>query len=111
MQSKERLCWVVTGGVMLGIIIGLCISPLTAQDGNFGEITCTSLRVVNADGKEMATVMTGEYGGDVRVKSKDRTTDGVSVAIMSISSDGAGISLLDKSGIHRIQGGMIHSRR
>ena len=53
MRPKERMCWAVTGGVLMGIIIGLCISPLTAQDGNFGNITCMNLRVVDAGGKQM----------------------------------------------------------
>ena len=97
MKFNERLCWAVAGGVLIGIIIGLCISPLTAQDSNFGEITCTGLKVVGPDGKARVavavnprdgagsvTILSGEdseshvlmtttkyIGGYIRVQSKD----------------------------------------
>lgn len=94
MQSKERLCWTVTGGVLLGIIIGLCISPLTAQDGNFGNITCTSLRVVDANGTQMVLVSNTKYGGFVAVAKKD----GKVGILLDTTEHGGAVSVQGKNG-------------
>lgn len=67
MRAKERLCWAVTGGAWLGIIIGLCISPLTAQRDIFGEITCTGQRVVDSEGNQRVSLMASPEGGLVAV--------------------------------------------
>ena len=70
MKSRERLYYWVTGGVLAGIIIGMCMSPLTAQDGKFGEITCTGLKVVNPSGRTMVKLTTDERGGNLTIWGK-----------------------------------------
>ena len=67
MKFNERLCWAVAGGVLMGIIIGLCISPLTAQDSNFGEITCTGLKVVGPAGRAAVVIHGSDGGGSVTI--------------------------------------------
>lgn len=67
MKFNERLCWAVAGGVLMGIIIGLCISPLRAQDGNFGEITCTELKVVGPAGRAAVVIHGSDGGGSVTI--------------------------------------------
>ena len=67
MKFNERLCWAVAGGVLMGIIIGLCISPLRAQDGNFGEITCTGLKVVGPAGRAAVVIHGSDGGGSVTI--------------------------------------------
>ena len=81
MRSKERLCWAVAGGVLFGIIIGLCISPLTAQDGNFGEITCTGLKVVDANGIGRLYLSSGAGDASIRMESKN----GLSSVMINVS--------------------------
>lgn len=71
MKARERLFYWVGGGVLAGIIIGMCISPLTAQDGKIGEITCTSLKVLNNDGKTMVELGSNFSGGTVKLLSRD----------------------------------------
>ena len=107
MRAKERLCWAATGGVLLGIIIGLCISPLTAQDGNFGEITCTGLKVVNPDGTEAVELDSHfikgyGYGGRVTVEGNGRKSPisgGTSSASMGVSADGTYAIFWNSEGI------------
>ena len=94
MKSKERLCWAVAGGVLLGMVLGLCISPLTAQDRNFGEITCSKLQVVDAYGRTMVGIGIDEYGGNVAVMGKDWTPK----ASMIVDKDGGRVGVWGKDG-------------
>lgn len=53
MKTKQKFFYMVLGGVLsvAVLLIGMAISPLTAErNGSFGEITCTSLEVVNSAG-------------------------------------------------------------
>ena len=89
MTSKERLCWAVAGGVLLGIIIGLCISPLTAQDGNFDSITCRSLNVVDKHGSPRVSLTGITSGGVVGVFGRDGLSP--RVTLLGVSGDGGGV--------------------
>lgn len=53
----------------------------------FGEIECTSLKVVDAGGKASVLLTTDEHGGDVAIFGKD----GISTASLSISESGGRI--------------------
>ena len=57
-------------------LIWILASPVTAQRDKFGDIECTSLTVVDADGDEMVTLEDGSSldhrpGGNVTVYDKD----------------------------------------
>ena len=94
MRTKERLFYWVSGGVLVGIIIGMCISPLTAQNDSFGDITCTGLRVRNPEGRTAVTLGAGDNGGHVNVWGKD----GIPMAIMGIWEHGGSVGVLGKDG-------------
>ena len=70
MKAKERLCWAVVGGLLLGIIIGLCVSPLMAREdrvarekGYFGELICGRLIVVDTDGNKRVVIEAEKLSG------------------------------------------------
>ena len=65
------------------------MSPLTAQDGKFGEITCTGLKVVNPGGRTMVKLTTDERGGSVTIWGKHV----LSGAQMSIDERGGNVSV------------------
>ena len=52
-------------------IMGMVASPVTAQKDKFGDIECTSLRVVYADDKHSIWLRTDEHGGVVIAYGKD----------------------------------------
>ena len=60
MNTKQKLQYIVVGGVIgvLGMLIGMTVSPLSAQRDKFGEIECTKLTVVDS--------VTGKSGGCLR---------------------------------------------
>ena len=58
MQPKQKFFYMVTGAV-LGVtilLIGMAVSPITAQRGTIGEITCTGLTVVDRGGEQASAV-------------------------------------------------------
>ena len=65
MHTKQKFFFMVTGAV-LGVtilFIGMAVSPTTAQRDAFGEITCTSLTVVDQDGNERVRLNAHTNGG------------------------------------------------
>lgn len=65
MQAKQKFFHVV-GGAVLGVVIlliGMAVSPTTAQKSTFGEITCTGLTVVDQDGNERVRLNAHTSGG------------------------------------------------
>ena len=125
MKARERLFYWVGGGILVGIIIGMCISPLTAQDGKFGEITCTDLKVLHPDGspavwlarlgsygvmsvyagEELRASMSsiGKHGGAVTIYGKDEDSYGR----VSISEHGGHVSIHGKDGNSRANMGIV----
>ena len=78
--------------MLVDIIIGMCVSPLTAQDGKFGEITCTKLRVVDGDGTTLVQAGVDLGDGYVGVISKD----GERKAEMNIGKHGGWVQVWGK---------------
>ena len=52
----------IVGGVIGSLLTALLVSPVTAQRDKFGEIECTSLRIVDANGIARAGILIREYG-------------------------------------------------
>ena len=106
----------IVGGVIGSLLTALLVSPVTAQRDKFGEIECTSLRVVDAAGKTAALLSVDEDGGSVGAFGKDgksRASLGViehggfvqvkgkgeGMAVMSINEYGNGtVFTRDKNG-------------
>ena len=72
MNKRERLKYMVIGGVLsvAVLLIGMAVSPLTAQRDRFGDVTCTSLSVVDKDGKKVVQIFSGQEGGFVAILDK-----------------------------------------
>ena len=66
---KTKLGYMVLGAVLGigGMLVGMSLSPVTAQVDKFGVITCTGLNVVDADEKLMVKLGANELGGVVAV--------------------------------------------
>ena len=94
MNRKESLYAVIGGVVGAVLTLAVCsVMPIGAQSqsGNFGAITCTELRVLDAAGRTGTLVGNDDKGGYVVVYNKDfGTTTGVGVAQMSINESGDG---------------------
>ncbi|MDE0184019.1 MAG: hypothetical protein OXP71_01030 [Candidatus Poribacteria bacterium] len=110
---KRALGLIALGSVFT--IIGMSLSPVTAQRDKFGDIECTRLTVVDATGKirvaigiidsdgyvkvngkdgKSATLSISEHGGRVQISGK-----GEGAAVMSINEYGNGaLSTWDKNG-------------
>ena len=65
MFSREhwqiKLAYAGFGALLL--FMGMLLSPVTAQRDRFGEIECSKLRVVDADGNTRVVLTTDEHGG------------------------------------------------
>lgn len=67
---KQALGFMALGSVFT--IVGLVLSPVTAQQrGNFGEIECTGLKVVDSNGKLRVALWSVFSGGRVDVFGND----------------------------------------
>ena len=122
MHFLKKVAYIGFGGLL--VATGMIISPLNAQKDKFGDIECTSLRVVTPEGKPRiilnpcmyrmpmndtsameflklfaagsVIIGTNKHGGRVAVTGKD----GSSSVVSAINDDGrAQISLIDKHGI------------
>ena len=82
MRVKQKLMYMTLGGVLVlaGYILASFANDSVAQSGvqdvTFGKITCSSLDVVDKDGKVGVRLHTlssssDEYGGVVSVLGKD----------------------------------------
>ena len=94
---KVKLVYIGFGTVFgcLCTIIGMLASPVTAQRDKFGEIECTSLRVVDEDGVPRVEIAVS--GGDCGVIVIDK--DGVPKADLSVDEHHGGyVGVYDKTG-------------
>lgn len=112
MNAKSKLGYMLLGGMIgiFGLVVGLCVSPLTAQRDTFGDITCTGLTVVDSedtggclvfargvlllgkDGKSKAGMSIDEHGGNVVVWGKDEK----SKVFLGIDEGGGRVTVRDK---------------
>ena len=76
---KQALGLMALGSVFT--VIGMILSPVTAQRDKFGEIECTKLTIVDSDGNSMAYLWAGEYGGRLDVFSKKDTSNRAAVFV------------------------------
>ena len=104
MNTKQKLAYIVLGGML--VATGMIISPLNAQKDKFGEIECTRLAVVDAEGNERILLSTNHIE---HVKSHKVTAQGVRVRdtkvrvlgteyggrVQIYDEDGATVVLLD----------------
>ena len=84
-------------------VIGMLLSPVTAQRDKFGEIECTRLTVVDADGKTRVNLTTDEYGGVVSAFGKD----GKLAAWLCVNEHGGRVAAYGKDGKSRAALGVI----
>lgn len=91
---KSKAVYMALGAVLGigGMVIGMTLSPVTAQNDSFGEITCTGLKVVNADGHEQLWLTVDENGGMVRILAKN----GMPVALINTVGTGGRVTLTSK---------------
>ena len=84
-------------GAVLGVtilLIGMAVSPTTAQRDKFGEITCTGLTVLNPNGTSAVIVGVDDDGGLVGVYGKGRE----SYAAMHTQEHGGIVGLYNEYG-------------
>ncbi len=103
MRRKESL-YAVIGGVV-GAVLTMVVSsvmPIRAQNGDttFGEITCTGLNVVSAEGKTKVSLMT--FADDGMVWVFGRAGGGVT---LYVDDHGGQVEVLGK-GIDKTRAGM-----
>ena len=85
MNTREKFRYMAFGGALVFLgMVGAMMSPLTAEKDKFGEIECTRLTVVDADGKTRVLLTTDEDGGFVYAFGKD----GQSAASLGIGEHG-----------------------
>ena len=95
MRSSNIGSYMVVVVLLVGIIIGLCVSPLTAQRHDaFGEIVCTGITIVDENGAELVQLGADKLGGHVHVLG----TNGVARVSMFIIDSGGYFGLLDNIG-------------
>ena len=85
---------VYAGFGFLFAVIGMLLSPVTAQRDKFGEIECTKLRVVDANGKRRVIISSGVDGGSVFTYGKD----GKPAVALGVSEHGGLVSTIGKDG-------------
>lgn len=88
-----KLVYAGFGGFLM--LTGMLFSPVTAlRDRKFGDIECTSLTVVDADGGEGLLLNVSEYGGRIFVGGND----GVSSAFLTINENGGHVLVQGNDG-------------
>lgn len=115
---KTKFGYMALGAVLGigGMLIGMSLSSVTAQNDRFGEITCTGLKVVNPDGTEAVELDSHfikgyGYGGSVTVRGNGRKSPisgGTSSASMGVSSDGTYAIFWNSEGIPGVLMGSGH---
>lgn len=93
---KVKLAYAAFGCLFGSIctIMGLLASPVTAQRDKFGDIECSSLRVVDATGVARVRIRLGAYGGYVGVYGKDSN----SRASLGVTGYGGDVEVYDRDG-------------
>lgn len=97
MKLRNQLSYIALGGLLMfiGMLASSVFMPsLFAQRDKFGDIECTRLAVVDADGKLMALVGRNEHGGEVAVLDKD----GKLQALLDTTERGGRTSVYVKGG-------------
>ena len=105
MRRKEGLYAVIGGCVGAVLTMVVCsFLPLGAQsqlEANFGEITCTALRVVNEKNNEIITLGSNPKFGHAQVRPCD--SDGsVLEGLILAAGDGGSISSFSQRGLFNI---------
>ena len=98
MIFRQKLLYTALGGVLM--LVGMLfssISPLTAQKDVFGDIRCSSLSVVDKDGKDVVQLDVSEHGGSVSVWGKE----GLGLVRLFVNEDGGRVTVIDKN-IHHV---------
>lgn len=92
----------IIGGVIGSLLTAMLVSPVTADRDKFGDIECTSLKVVDAEGSTLALVLGGEHGGVVQVFDKE------SQAVVNLNVEAVGtvecrrLEVVDGDGKRRV---------
>ena len=68
----------IIGGIIGSVLTALLVSPVTAHRDNFGEIECTRLAVVDAEGKERILLSTNHIE---QISSHKLTAQGKSLRV------------------------------
>ena len=93
MNTREKFRYMAFGGALVFLgMLGAMMSPLTAEKDKFGEIECTRLTVVDADGKTRVNLTTDEYGGVVDAYGND----GLSGAALGVNEYGGSVRAFGK---------------
>ena len=92
MNTKQKLAHMVLGGIL--VAAGMIISPLNAQKDKFGEIDCTRLAIVDANGNERIILSTNIMDGIVGRSFDDNRR----VRIIGDEDHGGEISAYSKEG-------------
>ena len=82
-----------TFGLSMCTIIGMLLSPVTAQKA-METIQCSRLEVVDAEGTVRVTITTDEQGGVVTAYGKN----GHSEASLRVEEDGGRVAVVGKDG-------------
>ena len=117
MNTREKFRYMAFGGALVFLgMVGAMMSPLTAERDKFGEIECTRLTVVDADGKRRVIISRGVDGGSVDAYGKDgklraslaitehggyvyaHGKDGKSAVALGITEHGGSVYALGKDG-------------
>ena len=96
MNYRQKLGYMAVGGVLMliGMVAASIITPnLVAQKDVFGEITCTKLKVSDANGNPVVVLLAGERGGRVAVSDKS----GHPGIALGIYENGGSIHIWNKS--------------
>ena len=94
---KQKLGLMALGSIftIIGMLFVIGILPsVTAQRDKFGDIECTSLRVVDVDGRARVMLITNERGGLVGASGKD----GNSMVGLTIAEGGGMVEVHGKDG-------------
>ena len=87
----------IIGGVIGSLLAALLVSPVSAQrdkSDNFGHIECTSLSVVDAQGKSSVILGITEHGGTVGAFGKD----GIPLVVLNINEHGGMVAAYGNDG-------------
>ncbi len=99
MNTKQKLSYMVVGGIIgvVGMVIGMSVLSVSAARDNFGDIECTSLRVVDKDRRSVVEISAFGHGGIVRVRGHD----GMTRAALSVGANGGVVAVSDNDGMPR----------
>ena len=103
MNFRQKLAYTALGGglMLIGMLL-TTITPLTAQKDVFGDITCSSLTVVDKEGNAVIDLKSNENGGVVEVYDKDGK-DGTAKVRLNTNIYGDGVvGLFAKEGFRWI---------